>query len=127
MPTRQAMLPACGHPISQLASRLCHVTAELAGLASRLLGSGFCRGPLSRPGWKAPGERGHVAASLHRASGSWRVVTLGRSCCARSLLTGSAMSRDGLVTGELAPVLSSYLDDGHTSSDVVSAREQAAV
>ena len=37
------------------------------------------------------------------------------------------MSRDGLVTGELAPVLSSYLDDGDTSSDMVSAREQAAV
>ena len=37
------------------------------------------------------------------------------------------MSRDGLVTGELAPVLSSYLDDRDTSSDMVSAREQAAV
>ena len=37
------------------------------------------------------------------------------------------MSRDGLVTGELAPVLSSDLDGGDTSFDVISAREQAAV
>jgi LuxR family maltose regulon positive regulatory protein len=37
------------------------------------------------------------------------------------------MSRDGLVTGELAPVLSSDLDGGDTSFDVVSAGERAAV
>ncbi|HYX62412.1 MAG TPA: LuxR C-terminal-related transcriptional regulator [Streptosporangiaceae bacterium] len=37
------------------------------------------------------------------------------------------MSRDGLVTGELAPVLSSDLDGGNTSFEVISAREQAAV
>src|SRR5438874_1960722 len=37
------------------------------------------------------------------------------------------MSRDGLVTGELAPVLSSDLDGGDTSFEVISAREQAAV
>lgn len=37
------------------------------------------------------------------------------------------MSRDGLVTGEVAPVLSSDLDGGDTSFDVISAREQAAV
>ena len=37
------------------------------------------------------------------------------------------MSPDGLVTGELAPVLSSDLDGGDTSFDAISAREQAAV
>jgi LuxR family maltose regulon positive regulatory protein len=37
------------------------------------------------------------------------------------------MSPDGLVTGELEPVLSSDLDGGGTSFDVISAREQAAV
>ena len=37
------------------------------------------------------------------------------------------MSRDGLVTGEVAPVLSSDLDGGDTSFDMISAREQAAV
>ena len=37
------------------------------------------------------------------------------------------MSRDGLVTGELAPVLSGDLNGGGTSFDVISAREQAAV
>src|ERR1051325_7186826 len=37
------------------------------------------------------------------------------------------MSRDGLVTGELAPVLSSDLDGGDTSFDVVSAGERSAV
>jgi hypothetical protein len=37
------------------------------------------------------------------------------------------MSPDGLVTGELAPVLSSDLDGGDTSFNVISAREQAAV
>ena len=37
------------------------------------------------------------------------------------------MSRDGLVTGELAPVLSGDLDGGDTPLDVISAREQAAV
>ena len=34
------------------------------------------------------------------------------------------MSRDGLVTGELAPVLFSDFDGGDTSFDVISAREQ---
>jgi LuxR family maltose regulon positive regulatory protein len=37
------------------------------------------------------------------------------------------MSRDGLVTGELAPVLPSDLDGGDTSFDVISVTEQAAV
>jgi LuxR family transcriptional regulator, maltose regulon positive regulatory protein len=37
------------------------------------------------------------------------------------------MSPDGLVTGELVPVLSSDLDGGDTSFDVISARERAAV
>jgi LuxR family transcriptional regulator, maltose regulon positive regulatory protein len=37
------------------------------------------------------------------------------------------MSRDGLVTGERAPVLSSDLDGGGTSFDVIGVREQAAV
>jgi LuxR family maltose regulon positive regulatory protein len=37
------------------------------------------------------------------------------------------MSRDGPVTGELAPVLSGDLDGGDTSFDVISARERAAV
>jgi hypothetical protein len=37
------------------------------------------------------------------------------------------MSPDGLVTGELAPVLSSDLNGGGTSFNVISAREQAAV
>jgi LuxR family transcriptional regulator, maltose regulon positive regulatory protein len=37
------------------------------------------------------------------------------------------MSRDGPVTGEFAPVLSSDLDGGDTSFDVISAREQVAV
>jgi LuxR family maltose regulon positive regulatory protein len=37
------------------------------------------------------------------------------------------MSRDGLVTGEVAPVLSSDLDGGDTPFDVISVREQAAV
>ena len=37
------------------------------------------------------------------------------------------MSPDGLVNGELEPVLSSDLDGGGTSFDVISAREQAAV
>src|SRR5690348_5295793 len=68
-----------------------------------------------------------MTAPLHRASGSWRAVALRRSCCSRSLLTGSAMSPDGLVTGELVPVLSSDLDGGDTSFDVISARERAAV
>ena len=36
------------------------------------------------------------------------------------------MSRDGPVTGELAPVLPSDLDGGDTSFDVISAGEQAA-
>jgi len=35
------------------------------------------------------------------------------------------MSPDGLVTGEVAPVVSSDLDGGDTSFDVISAREQA--
>jgi LuxR family transcriptional regulator, maltose regulon positive regulatory protein len=37
------------------------------------------------------------------------------------------MSRDGLVTGALAPVLSNDLDGDDTSFDVISARERAAV
>jgi LuxR family transcriptional regulator, maltose regulon positive regulatory protein len=37
------------------------------------------------------------------------------------------MSRDGLATGELAPVLSGDLDGGDTSFDAISASEQAAV
>src|SRR5689334_19305167 len=37
------------------------------------------------------------------------------------------MSPDGLVTGEVAPVVSSDLDGGDASFDVISAREQAAV
>jgi LuxR family transcriptional regulator, maltose regulon positive regulatory protein len=37
------------------------------------------------------------------------------------------MSRDGLVTGELAPALSGDLDGGETSLDMISTREQAAV
>jgi LuxR family maltose regulon positive regulatory protein len=37
------------------------------------------------------------------------------------------MSHDGLVTGELAPVLSSDLDGGDTSFDMISASEPAAV
>jgi hypothetical protein len=37
------------------------------------------------------------------------------------------MSRDGLVTGEVAPVVPGDLDGGDTSFDVISAREQATV